>query len=247
MEQSSSIHNQKKLNALYIHTDLVHNLNAPRELVPILMSMLKPSSVLDVGCGTGTWLKAFDEKGITDYLGVDGGYVDRQMLKIPITKFVPQDLREEWSLNRKFDLALSLEVAEHLPEESADRFVKILAAHGEAIIFSAAIPGQGGQNHLNEQWPAYWQQKFERHGFYFHDVIRPMIWANERIEWWYRQNIFLLTKIKPVDEIRPLVHPECFKHQVEILQNINRSILSGKLGVWSSLKIFIRSILSFRF
>jgi SAM-dependent methyltransferase len=246
MEQSGSIHNQKKLNPLYIHSELVHNLNAPRELVPFLISLTKPKSVLDVGCGTGTWLKAFDENGLNDYVGVDGDYVDRKMLRIPISKFMSQDLREEWSLNRKFDLVISLEVAEHLPEESAEHFVKTLAAHGEIIIFSTAIPEQGGQNHLNEQWPLYWQQKFERQGFYFHDVIRPVIWNNEKMEWWYRQNIFLLKKSKSSQEILALVHPECFKHQLTVLQNRNRSIVSGELGVWESLKIFVKSILLFR-
>ena len=134
------------------------------------------SKVLDVGCGIGTWLKAFEECGVKDYLGLDGNHVNRSLLKIPAEKFRVQNLLESFRLNRKFDLVISLEVAEHLDEKISDQFVKGLVEHGETIVFSAAIPYQSGQNHVNEQWPAYWQQKFEKHGYYFHDVIRPKIW-----------------------------------------------------------------------
>ena len=144
----------------YIHTEAIHNLSAPRVIVPIVLEMIKPNSILDVGCGIGTWLKVFEEYGVDDYLGIDGDYVDRSTLKISEKRFLPNDLRKRWSLNRKFDLVVSLEVAEHLPEEVADLFVSTLSAHGDTILFSAAIPGQGGQNHVNEQWPTYWQKKF---------------------------------------------------------------------------------------
>ncbi len=127
------------MNTLYIHEENVHNLTAPREVIPIIMSITTPKSVLDVGCGIGTWLKVFEEHGIKDYLGVDGNYVDFKKLKISQEKFHTQDLREYWSLNRKFDLVISLEVAEHLPEANADQFVKILVEHSDSIIFSAAI------------------------------------------------------------------------------------------------------------
>jgi SAM-dependent methyltransferase len=221
-------------------------MNAPREVVPLVMNIVKPSSILDVGCGTGTWLKAFEEIGVSDYVGVDGDYVQRDSLQIPNDKFFPVDLCETWSLNRKFDLAISLEVAEHLPESIAHQFVATLVSHADTILFSAAVPGQGGQHHVNEQWPLYWQEKFCKHGFYFHDVIRPLIWDNEKVEWWYRQNIFLLKKEKPAFlpfQSLALVHPQLLE-----LKNANEkdyllNLMQGKQGLRLGFTIFTNTIL----
>src|ERR1041385_1528730 len=136
----------------YLHTEDVHNMESPREVVPVIMKVVNPSSVVDVGCGTGTWLKAFEEAGVADILGVDSNDVSPSQLKIPASKFRAVDLTAPWQLDRKFDLAISLEVAEHLPEDKATQFVAAIAGTADYVIFSAAIPGQGGQNHLNEQW-----------------------------------------------------------------------------------------------
>jgi SAM-dependent methyltransferase len=227
------------LKALYTHSEKQHNLTAAKQVVPLIMDRVGPTSVLDVGCGIGTWLKVFEENGIKDYVGLDGEYVDKSLLKIPIANFQPADLRKEWRLNRKFDLVMSLEVAEHLPEGSADLFVKLLTEHGDSIVFSAAIPHQGGQNHLNEQWPLYWQQKFERLGFYFHDVIRPVIWDNPQVDWWYKQNIFLINKSKSTQKLATMVHPDCLENQALLINNI----LNGQLGAMESFKIFVRSLI----
>lgn len=221
----------------YTHKEDVHNLTAPREIVPLLMEMLNPTSVIDVGCGIGTWLKAFDEVGVVDYLGVDGHFIDRKLLKINAQKFLSQDLRKAWSVKRKFDLVISLEVAEHLPEEVADLFVTVLVSHGDTILFSAAVPGQGGQNHLNEQWPSYWQKKFERHGFFCHDLIRPLIWNNIKVDWWYRQNMILISKLPSTIEVLPLVHPECLRHKQQTSEAVINSIYSGTIGVRKSMEI----------
>jgi len=226
----------------YIHTEYIHNLNAPREVVPIIMELINPKSVLDVGCGTGTWLKVFAENGVENYLGVDGDFVDKNQIKIPLSKFKVHDLRQDLKLDTKFDLVISLEVAEHLPESCAYDFVNSLVRHGEVIVFSAAIPRQGGQNHLNEQWPEYWREKFEIHGYYFHDIIRPLIWDNEKIEWWYRQNIFLIIKRKSSDLILNCYHPECFKEHSDRLTGFNDDARYGRLGIRESLKILLRSV-----
>lgn len=214
-------------------------------MVPLVLEACNPKSILDVGCGTGTWLKVFEEHGIKDFLGIDGDFVELDTLKISADKFLACDLRAEWRLNRKFDLVVSLEVAEHLPENSADLLVSSLVSHGDNILFSAAIPGQGGQNHLNEQWPIYWQRKFEKHGFYFQDAIRQLVWNNPDVEWWYRQNIFLVTKERPthVAPILPLVHPELFQRTIRISEHNYQSLLEGRHGLKTGLRIFVRSVL----
>jgi SAM-dependent methyltransferase len=132
------------------------SLRSARTVVPIVMELLKPGSVVDVGCGRGTWLSVFAEHGIADVVGVDGDYVDRRTLLIPPDRFVAHDLTTPLRLHRTFDLVVSLEVAEHLPVACAGEFVASLTSLGSAVLFSAAVPGQGGTHHVNERWQDYW-------------------------------------------------------------------------------------------
>lgn len=231
------------MDKVYIHTEDIHNFSAALEVVPHIMDSINPQSVLDVGCGIGTWLKIFEQHLVADLMGIDGDYVDRSLMKISPDKFKSIDLKNRWSLNRKFDLVISLEVAEHLPEESADVFVESLVDHGDVILFSAAIPGQDGQYHLNEQWPSYWQQKFLKHGYYFHDVIRPVIWNNENVDWWYRQNAFIVNRSKPEHGVvLDLVHPKCFEQRLNNFQRNYDKALGGDMPLSSGFKIFIKSL-----
>jgi SAM-dependent methyltransferase len=185
-----------------------------RAVVPVVNRLVRPGSVLDVGCGVGTWLAEWGSHGVTDVVGIDGKYVDKAALQIVPHKFVPTDLAKRFSLDRKFDLVQCLEVAEHLDESRAVQFIECLASHGDIVLFSAAIPGQGGTHHVNEQWPSYWAEKFSRAGFKPYDIIRPLIWADTNIEWWYRQNILLFSKERAFDAVEPhidLVHPDVWR------------------------------------
>lgn len=201
----------------YKHTTEQHTMDAPREIVPVIMDLIKPKSVVDVGCGIGTYTRVFKEKG-ANVLAIDGAWCDKKLLFENIEKdeFIERELEETIELERKFDLVFSLEVAEHLSPERGEGFVRDLANLGDVIIFSAAIPKQGGQNHLNEQWPTYWEEKFNKIGYQMHDVLRPIFWDNDNIFWWYRQNIFLVTKenaelpfLKDLERnsIRNIIHP----------------------------------------
>lgn len=162
-------------------------------IVPIVTDLLRPSSVVDVGCGTGTWLRAFSEAGASEVLGVDGDYVDRNALEIPVDRFLPADLSAGTVEvgDRMFDLAVSLEVAEHLPPDAADRFVTSLCKLAPIVLFSAAVPVQGGHGHVNEQWPDWWAEKFDRLGFRVVDYVRPRVWGDPAVETSYAQNTFL--------------------------------------------------------
>lgn len=115
------------------------------EIVPLVLELIQPKSVIDVGCGVGAWLSVFRECGIEDILGVDGNWVDKNMLEIPENRFLVFDLTTPVLMNRHFDLVVSLEVAEHLPSECAEIFIDSLTRLGPTILFSAAIPFQGGQ------------------------------------------------------------------------------------------------------
>src|SRR3954464_13376223 len=119
-------------------------------VVPMLVDFFRPGSVLDIGCGVGTWLRAFKDNGVDDVIGVDGAYVSAASLLIPPQQFRAHDLTREVVLDRRFDLAMSLEVAEHLPEECARQIVEVLTYSADVVVFSAAIPDQQGTNHVNE-------------------------------------------------------------------------------------------------
>lgn len=165
-----------------------------RAIVPILMEMLQPRSVVDVGCGTGIWLAAFAECRITDTLGLDGDYIDPAGLHIPREFFRPTDLSQPFTVDRDYDLAICLEVAEHIPESQADALIDSLAVAAPAIFFSAAIPGQGGMGHVNEQWPSYWQERFRQRGYVAFDSVRRRVWNDSTVLYWYAQNSLLFVR-----------------------------------------------------
>ncbi len=163
-------------------------------VVPLLLRLVRPRDVVDVGCGQGSWLAVFREHGVKEVCGVDGAYVDRARLEIPPEQFIPWDLTRPLRLGRRFDLAVSLEVAEHLLPECAETFIASLTGLAPLILFSAAVPHQGGTNHVNEQWPAYWARHFAARGYVPVDCLRRHMWDNEDVEWWYAQNSFLFAE-----------------------------------------------------
>ena len=200
------------------------SLQSARAIIPLLLSHLSVHSVVDVGCGVGTWLKAFQENGVSDITGYDGEYVDTSMLVIDAENFKVLDLTTDFALPRKADLAISLEVAEHLPSKNGDHLVQQLVSVAPMVLFSAAIPGQGGTGHVNEQWQDHWRAKFNSFGYYPVDAIRPLVWGHHDVEIWYQQNIILYCKeghAPSGDGIRPIppnlslniVHPEYYLEQ----------------------------------
>lgn len=189
---------------------------AEKILTILLDDVYQIHSAVDVGCGVGTFLSFLKKKGIHDVLGLDGDWVDRDLLVIPLNKFVPVDLRALPKTGRHYDLAICLEVAEHLPPEVAVGFIGKLCKLSNLVLFSAAVPGQGGVGHLNEAWQSYWAKIFEEQNYYPVDLIRPKIWDDSAIYFWYRQNILLYAKeqlfAKRHAEVCPIdiIHPELF-------------------------------------
>jgi SAM-dependent methyltransferase len=198
-------------------------------IVPLVTELVQPTSVIDVGCGTGAWLAVFKRHGVAERYGVDGAYIDPAQLEIEPSEFLAADLTQPLCIGRQYDLAVSLEVAEHLPESLANQFVQALTRLAPVVMFSAAVPDQGGEDHINEQWPAYWVERFEANGFAALDPFRRLLWQRSDVEWWYAQNLLLfvrqdqlpkylqslskLVKSKDAHEVLPLVHPRNYQQQ----------------------------------
>lgn len=196
-----------------------------QEAVGLVLSLTEARSVIDVGCGMGAWLSACLESGVEEITGLDGGYVDINKLLIPRERFIPSDLARGMSHRGRYDLVISLEVAEHLPASRAAGFVQDLVELGPVILFSAAIPGQGGTHHVNEQWPEYWRDLFARHDYVLIDCLRRRLWNNERVDICYRQNMMFyvrrchlanvpgLAREQGCSGLAPLsiVHPQLFQ------------------------------------
>lgn len=191
-------------------------------VVPLVMDLVAPRSVIDVGCGDGVWLDAFRARGL-DVLGLDGEWASEH-LKIPPEHFRAVDLAARFQMERNFDLAVSLEVAEHLPPETSEDFVASLVALAPTVLFSAAIPDQKGTHHVNLHWPGYWAGLFARHDFVPVDCIRHRVWRDERVSAPYSQNAMFFVQREHLErlpnlareaETTPrhppsLVHPEVF-------------------------------------
>lgn len=196
----------------YFHFANQHTVHGPRAVLPLLFKPQLPASLLDVGCGIGTWAKIAIDLGVPEVFGVDGVKMDQDQLLLPEKNFLHQDLTEDWDLGRHFEIVLCLEVAEHLDKRYAPLLVRNLVKHSDTIVFSAACPEQRGQHHVNCQWPQYWQALFNAEGFSCDDAIRWQIWDTNGIEPWYRQNMFIASRKKEAAgkeaRLKSIVHPD---------------------------------------
>jgi SAM-dependent methyltransferase len=220
---------QHNLRAIYDRAFFAEQIEgasrSARILVPLIMKFVRGiGSVVDVGCGTGVWLASFKDAGVPRVLGLDGGAAaEHSQLEIEPEEFLAANLETNIDIDESFDLCLCLEVAEHLTERAATVIVRNICKLSDIVVFSAAIPGQGGSHHINERWPSYWAELFAAAGYEVLDSIRGRIWNDARVEWWYRQNLLIFANKAGVSRIVPssvtavlstpldIVHPACFE------------------------------------
>jgi SAM-dependent methyltransferase len=219
--------------------------------VPLVLQLLPARSIVDVGCGDGSWLAVFRKFGVEEILGVEGEYVDRSLLQIPQDCFKALDLTKPFGLGRVFDLAISLEVAEHLPPDCGPAFVESLTRLAPFVLFSAAIPFQGGEHHINEQWPDKWAEVFKAHDYVPVDFIRRRVWQNDAVEWWYAQNTILFAKASLLEnnaalkaefeKTNPnqlsLVHPRQYRYLEDRYREV--AARAQQPGVWAASKLLL--------
>jgi SAM-dependent methyltransferase len=210
-----------------------YSVSAPR-VAPKILDIHPARSVVDVGCNIGVWLRAFLDHGVERVLGIDGDYVDTAKLVVDPALFVRRDLNRPLGDIGRFDLAISLEVGEHLEPGRAKSFVADLCKLADVVLYGAAVPFQGGELHVNEQWQSYWAQHFADHGYLAYDVLRRAIWAQPNVAYWYKQNTIFYVKAgspaqatfrarygEPSATMFDVVHPELFRGKVWRLKNGN--------------------------
>ena len=228
------------------------SLRSARAVLPVVREYVQPDSVVDVGCGGGTWLAAWKELGTSVVLGMDGAYVAGGDRVIDEREFLAVDLEIVIPVDRRYDLATCLEVAEHITPPNARRFVGSLCALSDLVLFSAAIPGQGGTLHVNEQFPGYWQEIFREFGFVASDCLRRRLWNDDRIAWWYRQNLLFYVRSDRVVEypgltvepgpVLSLVHPELFQLKCRRVEVAEDALGSPASALWHFLKRYLRPL-----
>jgi SAM-dependent methyltransferase len=211
-------------------------------VVPLVLSLLRVESVIDVGCGVGPWAAEFLANGVQDVWGIDGDYVRQSQLRIPAERFLARDLTKPIAFERTFDLAVCLEVAEHLPASRAGELVADLTRMAPCVLFSAAIPGDTGTHHINPQYPPYWIELFQAQGYQAIDPIRPSIWGNDSVEWFYQQDTImfvgpkhsLLTKNFPKPQT--IVHPQLYEQALHMTPSLRMMARAFPSAVLRSLR-----------
>ena len=167
------------------------HISSAKRILNILFQYYRPKNIIDVGCGSGSWLKAAGDMGVESLTGIDGTWLKREMLLSDDIKLITHDLDKLIPQLGNFELAISLEVAEHLPENRAESFIEDLCKLSNVILFSAAIPHQGGDHHINEQWQSYWYGMFRDNNYLCFDIIRHQLWEDELVKSWYKQNCLM--------------------------------------------------------
>lgn len=177
------------------------SLRSARVVLPLILPIRSVKSMLDVGCGAGAWLSVAKSMGLAQLAGVDGDYVDRSMLLVDTQYFTPRDISKPFDIGRTFDLVQCLEVAEHVPNAASAALVANIVRHGPLVLFSAAVPGQGGEDHINEQPYAFWRDMFAGHRYRLFDYVRSRVADKPDVEPWYRYNLMLFAHDSIIDSL----------------------------------------------
>ncbi len=230
-------------NERFYNSQMDGSYRSASEYVKYLSQLYQPESVIDFGCGRGTWLKAFKDIGVERLVGLDGKWNSQGRMVEQSIKFVPVDLNGPVNISEKFDIAISLEVAEHLKDSSADSFVNNMIASSDVVMFGAAYPSQGGTDHMNEQPPTYWANIFLKYGYVPYDIFRPVFWGSPTVSFWYQQNTFLYVRSSSrVNETlknmghKPILNTAFMNCVHPTLYNLKLSSLSVKSMVIHSIK-----------
>lgn len=230
------------------------SLASAKEIIPLILEYINPDSVIDIGCGQGEWLSVWKLHGVQKIMGYDGPFVKQEELLISKEEFHVWDLEKEFNTTIKYDIATSLEVAEHLKPEVAEQFINSLCKSSDFILFSAAIPGQEGTLHLNEQYPDYWINLFLKNNFSAYDCLREKIWNNNSIASWYRQNILIfilnseLNKYPEIpkgkNQANAMIHPTIFEYKLNKIATYEKALKNPFYSFVYFIKKYLKALSS---
>jgi len=201
-----------------------------------------PESVADLGCGRGAWLATCHDLGVRRVVGFDGVWNTQEDMLDPSIEFYSTDLENPCQLTDTFDLAISLEVAEHLQPESSDTFVESLSRLSDAVLFGAAFTGQPGANHINTRPHSFWAGKFFDKGYVLFDLFRPTFWDDERVEPCYRQNTFLYVKPGHSLYLALIKRGYSFENEAPFIDCVHPAIYLGLLNEFDKLQQSLRQV-----
>lgn len=221
-----------------------------QNIIPLIEKWIEPKSIIDVGCGVGSWLNEWKKFGNKKVEGFDGSFVSNDLILLDKTEFTQIDINNKLPQRPKVDLVICLEVAEHLSAYRADSFIHELTEYADVILFSAAIEGQEGTHHVNEQFLSYWIELFKKRNYTCIDCVRPAIWNDDQVMWWYRQNIvmFIKTNSEKINELIKLpsfegvdiVHKELYSYKLNKLRLMESRLHSFKKNPFKFLIYWLR-------
>jgi SAM-dependent methyltransferase len=219
------------------------SLRSARIVLRHLWRYLEPNSVLDVGCGRGSWLLACRELGSSHLFGLDGDWNSQAAMMHSDIQFRGIDLNQPFYVGEKVDLAMSLEVAEHLEPSSSKQFVDCLTKASDSVLFSAAYIGQGGTNHINERRHSWWAHLFLEKDYVPFDLFREAVWGDERVHPWYRQNTFLYVKRhgRAYEKLKSSGVSEV--GNISFLDCIHPGFYEGKVGIDVSFRVHVKDLI----
>jgi hypothetical protein len=221
--------------------------------LPLLLELVpNVTSLVHVGLGGGEWLAEAQRLGVRDVHGIDGPWASSDDLLVPADQVTVADTTRPFDLGRRFDLAICVEYAEHLPDSRAASFVADLAKLAPVVAFSAAIPGQGGVGHINEQWPDYWSAHFESAGYRMVDAVRRQLWTATTGPAYLAQNLLIAVDNKRLGDY-PRLAEVAARDGAGVLSIVHPAIYQAKLrrrehtgvpGVRASVRQLGRSLAS---
>jgi hypothetical protein len=221
---------QPTYSAAFFAQNVKSSLPSALVVLKLLFTLYKPKTVVDFGCGSGAWLTVAHGLGAENLYGFDGSWVNPRELTSNHINFTSVDFEKETPpVTHKSDLAISVEVIEHISSARSDCFLDALCSSSDVIVFSAAIPYQGGTHHVNEQPQSHWITRFACRGYDVFDIFRPAIWNNVDVRWWFRQNIFLYVRngtsalnslqLRLLEQpLRDVVHPANYERKIKLFK-----------------------------
>ena len=200
-----------------------------RRVLDFALDLVPVRSVVDFGTARGGWLRAAKAAGVAEIQGFDIVDTPAEDLVIPPQAFSCTDLGQPLALGRRYDLAISTEVAEHIAFDRAGTFIDNVTSASDFVIFSAAPPYQDGAGHVNELWAEYWAKHFQARGFTCYDILRPRFWHDAAVRSYYRQNLLIFARAKVAGALAakglaPTALPLSMIHPEQYLKVIGRAL-----------------------